>query len=257
MRVAVFIALLSGSAAAQTMLDQEQRLIEIHSLLTALPPDVPGAYAPWQVGVALEVITIPHIDGTTGGRTQITASDRTPVFPRPRVMVGLPAPADFRAWAGVAYIPPIKINEVSSHLGALEAGLAWDGGGQSPFSTGIRAFGVVAESKSPVTDPATRDTLDSVLLGGDISAAYRFELGRWQLTPFAGAGLTHVAGDFTVTSDNATVTSRSTVFGFDAGARVQYGPVAGIVEWVVYPDRLSHPIFSIAWVSKGGDRNAR
>jgi hypothetical protein len=256
MKAAVLVVLLAFGASAQTMLDQEQRLIEIHSLLTALPPDVPGAYDPWQVGVGLEIITIPHIDGTTGGREQITASARTPVFPRPRLQVGLPAPADFRAWAGFAYIPPIQINEVSSHLGALEAGFAWDGRG--PFSTGLRAFGVVAHSQSPVTDPTTRDTLDSVLLGGDISAAYRFDFGGGQLTPFAGVGLTHVAGDFHVTSDNAVVTSRSTLFGFDAGARMTFGfGVAAIVEWVVYPDRLTHPIFSVSWVSKGGDRNAR
>jgi len=34
----------AGSARAQTMLDQQQRLIEIHSLLLDLPPgDAPGA----------------------------------------------------------------------------------------------------------------------------------------------------------------------------------------------------------------------
>ena len=37
----------AGAARAQVMLDQEQRLIEIHSLLIALQPgNAPGAYAP-------------------------------------------------------------------------------------------------------------------------------------------------------------------------------------------------------------------
>ena len=39
------LALTAGAARAQTMLDQEQRLIEIHSLLIALQPgNAPGAY---------------------------------------------------------------------------------------------------------------------------------------------------------------------------------------------------------------------
>ena len=119
------LALAASAARAQTMLDQEQRLIEIHSLLIALQPgNAPGAYRSGELSLGLEIIVIPPIDGTTGGKRQITASDQTPVFPRPRLAIGLPAPEDFRAFIGLAYIPPIKINEVSSHQGALEAGLA-------------------------------------------------------------------------------------------------------------------------------------
>ena len=104
------LAVAAGSAQAQTMLDQEQRLIEIHSLLVALQPgNPPGAYRPGEVSLGLEIIVIPSIDGTTGGKRQITASDRTPAFPRPRFAIGLPAPTDFRAFVGLAYIPPIAI----------------------------------------------------------------------------------------------------------------------------------------------------
>ena len=138
------------------------------------------------------------------------------------------------------------LREVSSHLGALEAGLAWDRGG--PLTAGLRAWGVAAESKSPVTDPSTRDTLDTVDLGADLSAAYRFDLGRVALTPFAAAGLTHVSGDFHVTSDDALLTARSTAVGFDAGLRFLWKPgVAAVAEWVVFPGRLVHPVFSVAW----------
>jgi len=253
---ALFLMLVATGASAQTMIDQEKRLIDIHSLLMVLQPEAPGAYAPWQLGAGLEVITIPPIDGTTGGRRQMTASDHTPLFPRPRLALGLPAPADFRAWAGLAYIPPIALREVSAHLGALELGMAWDGGG--PVSAGVRVYGVLAEAKSPVTDPSTRDTLDTTLFGADVSGAYRFDLGRVTLTPFAGVGVTHVAGDFHVTSDDALVTSRSTVPGLDAGVRFVMLPgIAAVAEWVVFPGRLVHPVFSISWVSQGRDRNAR
>src|SRR5207237_3545729 len=102
MKAAVFTVLFAGAAGAQTMLDQEQRLIEIHSLLIELQPvGPPGALAPGETSLGVEVIGIPTINGTTGSKTQITASDRTRVFPRPRASIGLPAPDGYRAWAGL------------------------------------------------------------------------------------------------------------------------------------------------------------
>ena len=248
----VACVLLAASAArAQTMLDQEQRLIEIHSLLIALPPDnAPGVYRPWEISVGVDVIGIPPIDGTTGSKRQITASDRTPLFPRPRLSIGLPAPADFRAYVGLAYIPPFEIRQVSSHLGAIDAGLSWDPGG--PLSVGLRGYGVVARSQSPVTDPNTRDTLDTVNLGADLSAGYRFDFGAVSATPFASAGLIHVAGDFTVTSDGEVLTSRSTRPGVTGGARVFVKPgIEAVFDVVAFPGRLVHPEFRLAWVFDG------
>src|SRR5512137_1007830 len=114
----------AGPASAQTMLDQEQRLIQIHSLLLDLSPvQAPGAFVPGELSLGLELIGIPHIDGTTGGKVQITASDRTPLFPRPRIALGLPAPEGFRTFVGLSYIPPIPINGVSTNFGALEGGI--------------------------------------------------------------------------------------------------------------------------------------
>ena len=243
------LAAFAGSAQAQTMLDQEQRLIEIHSLLIALQPgNAPGAYRPGEVSLGLEIIAIPPIDGTTGGKRQITASDRTPVFPRPRFAVGLPAPKNFRAFVGLAYIPPIPIRDVSSHFGALEAGLAWDPGG--PFSAGIRGHVLAARSKSPVTDPTTRDTLDTVELGADVSAGYRLDFGPGSVTPFAGIGVTRVAGDFHVTSDGYVLTSRTTNLGLSGGVRLfGHQGIEAVAGWVVFPGRLVHPIVSLAWLS--------
>lgn len=246
MRALLAVLLLAGAARAQTMLDQEDRLIEIHSLLIALQPDAPGVLQPRQLSLGLELITIPKIDGTTGSRHQITASDRTPLFPRPRLQLGLPAFGDFRPWAGLSYIPPLQINGVSSHLGALELGLAWDRG--SPLVVALRAYGVAAESKSPVTDPATRDTLDTTLLGADVSAAYRVPLGFATLSPFAAVGVQRVAGDFTVTSDNALLTYRTTDLGVNGGVRFAWKQLAAMGELVVYPGRMTHPVFSVAWL---------
>jgi len=241
-------AAFASSARAQTMLDQEERLIEIHSLLIDLPPPgAPGAYRPGQVSLGLEVVGIPPINGQTGVKFQITASDHTPAFPRPRLAVGLPAPDGYRAFVGLAYIPPIRFREVSSHLGALEAGIAWTPEG--PLSAGLRGHVVLARSTSPVTDPNTRDTLDDFEYGADVSAGYRLDLGPLGLTPFASVGVTRVAGDFHVTSDNDTLTSRTTNVGFIGGIQLFAGRnVEAVAELAVYPGRLVHPNFRLAWV---------
>lgn len=247
-RLGILCLLLAGSARAQTMLDQEQRLIEVHSLLIALQPgNAPGALEPGAFSLGFEVITIPTIDGTTGGKRQITASDRTPVFPRPRLAIGLPAPADFRAFVGLAYIPPISINGVSSHFGGIEAGLAWAPAG--PLSVGLRGHGLLARSESPVTDPNTRDRLDTAEFGADLSAGYRFDFGIGSVTPFASAGLTRVASDFLVTSDSTTLTSRTVNPGFGGGLRLLARPgLEAVAQLIVFPGRLVHPGFGLAWV---------
>ncbi len=251
--LAAALAAAPGPAGAQTMLDQEQRLIDIHSLLVDLPPvDAPGSYAPWEASLGLELVVIPPIDGATGSRRQITASDRTPVFPRPRLAVGLPAPDGFRAFAGLSYIPPFQINGVSSHLGALEAGLAWAPG---RWRLGLRGHVLYAESKSPVTDPGTRDTLQTFEFGADLSAGYGMRLGPADLTPYAGVGLTRLAGDFTVTSDGNLLTSRTTALALHGGLRAliqrHWEVVAELAAW---PGRLIAPRFRAAYVFEwGGD----
>ena len=60
MKAAVFTVLFAGAAGAQTMLDQEQRLIEVHSLLVDMGPlNAPGAYRERDLSLGLEVIVIP------------------------------------------------------------------------------------------------------------------------------------------------------------------------------------------------------
>jgi hypothetical protein len=243
------LLLLCGAApaGAQTMLDQEQRLIELHSLLVALPAlQPPGALRVGEASVGLELVTIPTIDGTTGGKTQITASDRTRVFPRPRVAVGLPAPGALRAFAGAAYIPPVELNRVSSHLGAAEGGLAWS---HERWAVGLRAQAFYATSLSPVTDLHTRDTLRTFGFGADLSVAARLDLWPGTVTPYLGVGATRVDGRFRVTSDGEVLTSRSTEPTLDAGVRLLAAArLEAVAELVAYPGRMVHPSFRIAWV---------
>lgn len=243
------VVFFASPAAAQTTLDQEQRLIQIHSLLIALPPlTSPEGYEPWQVSLGAELIVVPTISGQIGGRVppEITASDRTPVFPRPRLAIGLPAPEDFRAYAGATYLPPFEINGASSHELGLEGAYAWVPRG--PLSVALRGFALFAESKSPVTDANTRDTLDSFDAGGDLSVGYRLELESLTLTPFAGVGLTYVAGNFRVFTDRELLTSNTVNLLVDAGVRVHLGlGVDAVGQVVAYPGVLVHPAFALAW----------
>ena len=250
---AILAALAPVAAAAQTMLDQEERLIDIHSLLLDLPPaTAPGALRPWQLDVGAEVIGIPEIDGTTGSKVQITASDRTRVFPRPRLALGLPAPEGFRAFVGGAYIPPIAIREVSTHYGALEAGFAWAPG---RFTLGLRGHGLYARSKSPVTDPDTKDELVTTEWGADLAAGYRLDFERFSLTPYAGAGVVTLDGDFTVTSDGVKLTSSYTGASLHGGLRLLWRERwQAIAEIDGYPSRLVHPSFRVSYVADLGGR---
>ncbi len=230
----------AAGARAQTMLDQEQRLIDIHSLLLDLPPlQAPGALDRLRLDVALEAVTIPVIDGTTGSKTQITASDRTRLYPRPRVALGLPAPGGFRAFAGLSYIPPLEIRQVSTNALALEGGFSWVPGA---FRLGVRAHATWASSKAPVTDPATRDVLDSQVWGADLSAGGSFAAGsRVRLEPYAGAGFVTLHGRFRVTSDGTVLTSDWTGPAWHAGLRALLGARWELVGEVSgYPDRLVH-----------------
>jgi hypothetical protein len=233
------------------MLDQEQRLIEIHSLLVALPAtEAPGALRPWQASFGLEIITIPEIDGTTGGKVQLTASDHTRAFPRPRVALGLPIGGAFTGYVGAAYIPPIQVNGVSSHLGGLEGGVAWS---QGPWAAAVRGQAVYADSKSPVTDPSTRDTLLTTVLGGDLSGAYTFDLGAVRLTPYAGVGVVWVDGHFTVESDGHTLTSQTTRPALGVGLRAfGWKDLEAVAEFIDYPDRLQHLTVKLAWAPAFG-----
>jgi opacity protein-like surface antigen len=240
------VAALARPAVAQTIVDQQDRLIDLHSLLLDLPPlQAPGSYRPWEVGLGLELIGIPTIDGSTGSKRQITASDRTSVFPRPRAALGLPAPDGWRAFAGAAYIPPISLNEVSSHYGALEAGLAWVPG---PATVGLRGRVIYAESKSPVTDPATRDTLRTFEYGADLSAARTFAVPFGTATPYAGVGVTVLDGKFTVTSDGVELRSQYTALALHAGLRFLLRERwEGVAEVDGYPGRLLHPSFRLGY----------
>jgi len=251
--LAALVLCAAASAEAQTLLSQEQRLIDVHALLLDLPPvDAPGTLRSGQLSVGVEVIGVPPIDGSTGTpgvqgfKRQITASDRTPVFPRPRLALGLPTPESFRAFVGLSYVPPIEVSSVSLHYIAGEVGFAWVPG---PLTVGVRAHALHGQSESPVTDPTTRDRLRLTEFGAEVSAGYLFDLGAFGITPYGGIGVSRTSGNFRVTSDGVTLTSDDTAAALHAGVRLLFGKRwLGVAEADAYPGRLVHPNFRVAYL---------
>lgn len=245
--VAVAAAVAPTAARAQTMLDQEDRLIDIHSLLVDLPPvQAPAALAGRTLDASLEVVTIPFIDGATGSRRQITASDLTRIFPRPRVMLGLPLPAPFRSFAGLSAIPPVPIRDVSTSDVAAEAGI---GAAPGALRFGVRGHAVYAVSRAPVTDPSTRDTLESGLWGADVSAGVHLARAALAVEPYAGAGVVALRGRFRVTSDGTVLRSAWAGAALHAGVRVVVRSRWEIVAEVDdYPGRLVHTNVRLGWL---------
>ncbi len=163
-----------------------------------------------------------------------------------RLALGLPAPDGFRAFVGGSYIPPVALNEVSTNYGALEAGFAWAPG---PFHAGIRGHALYATSRAPVTDPTTRDTLETVEYGADLSAGWAFALRWGGVEPYAGAGVVRQRGRFRVTSDGVVLRSTYAGAALHAGVRLRVGRGwEGAAELDAYPGRLVHPLFRLGYL---------
>lgn len=234
---------------AQDVGAQERRLVDIHALLLDLPAvDAPGALAPGQLDLGLEVTGIPVISGDVGAadKRELTASDHARLFPRPRLALGLPAPPGFRAFVGAAYIPPLEVNRITVNSLGAEAGIAWARG---RLRVGLRGHAVVAHALSPVSAPDVRDRLNVAEGGWDLRAGYQLRMGKLALTPYAGVGQVWSKGDFRSSVDGGTVHSRHSVAAFDAGARVLFRDHwEGAVEYSMYPGRLWNPRVRVGYV---------
>lgn len=244
-------SLLAASAArAQSLVQQEHRLMEIHSLLLDLPPvQAPGALGPGALGASLEVVTIPFINGHAGPMQEQTASDHTRLFPRPRLQLGLPGFAGARAFVGIAYIPPVRIRRVSTDYVAAEGGLSLATGA---LRLGARLHGLHADSRAPVTDPETRDRLLTWEWGADVSAGLPLARGPVEVTPYAGLGLVSLWSRFRVVVDGTVLHRSYTSAALDGGVRLLWrSRWEAVAEVVSYPGRLTHADLRLGYLFGG------
>jgi hypothetical protein len=117
------------------------------SILTGLGP--PRARETWSFEIGLELDTIPRLDEDQRrvgfGGLKVEDLNRLPVFFRPRLTIGLPA-----KWSlDLAYVPPLEVRGVKSHLLAL--GLERPVYSAGPWTLGVRFYGQIGEVESDFT----------------------------------------------------------------------------------------------------------
>jgi hypothetical protein len=153
-----FVLFSAGPAAAQSGVGVEEldwdrpeawamKYFNSVSLLTGLGP--PRAREPWSFEIGLELDSIPQLDEGQRrigfGGAKVEDLNRLPAFFRPRLTIGLPA-----KWSlDVAYVPPLEVRGVKSHLFAL--GLERPVYSAGPWTLGIRFIGQIGEVESDFT----------------------------------------------------------------------------------------------------------
>lgn len=191
----------------------------------------PAPVATGSVRIALEVEPMPtpgagieraqYCYESAGENTRLT-----PVFARPRVVVGLP----FGIVAEAGYVPPVRLDEATPDIGSLAVSRAFalpSAPGAGAFTIAVRAHGTFGEVKGPITCPssalqttdptqpcygtsASRDTYHPNMFGAEAALGFAAPGGRWAV--YGGAGITRLMPRFQVGfTDLAGITDRTRV----------------------------------------------
>jgi len=225
MRAALTLGLIAvvmpaGGLAAQSLCkppasSNEARLLAYFAapLAFAAAPEV-GILARWQLAIVGELTAVPNapasISRSTGvcGFSKSENSGLSPVFPRPRVALGVGAGFVVEA----SWLPPITVADATPHIGAVA--LSWSPVGLSLPSGAtltVRAHGTIGGVDGPVTCPRNAlqlltasepcygsepsdDTYDPDVRGLEVVVARREGTLHW----YAGLGANSVAARFRV-----------------------------------------------------------
>ena len=235
------------------MLDQEQRLIEIHSLLVALPAlQAPGALAPL-AGRGSAWRSSPSRSSTAPPAAR--PSSPPPTSPAPSrgcarrwacrwAAPGAPSP-------GWATSRPSRSTRSAPTCSAWRPAPAWSARPVRGRASACTASGPTR--RSPVTDPATRDQLVTRIGGADLSAAWRLRARPRRAhalrRPRRRPGGRHLhRHQRRPPADQHHHRPRALRGHPPAGASGQLEVVAELIAW---PGVLVHPGFSLAWVPGG------
>jgi hypothetical protein len=165
--------------------------------------------APGHVRVAFEVSYVPSPSRAmqqaeacyTIKKTENT--NLSPVFPRPRVSVGLPG----RVVLEGSYLPPITVGDAEANLGSVALSRPWrlrGGPDQSNVALTLRAHATFGRVRGSITCPegnlqqqdaaaacygasASRDTYKPNMFGAEAALSRENEGGRWGAYGSAGA----------------------------------------------------------------------
>ncbi len=227
--------LLSAPAGAQRILDVDQELdferteswamkyFASANLFTGLGP--PRQRRPGSLEVGLEALWVPTLSerertvGFNGSKTEDL--NKTSVFARPRLTVGLPAAFSLE----LSYVPPVEVFDVEPDL--LAAAIGRPLHETARWRLGARAFAQYGTLKGDFTCPAeeaaagddllrnpfrceatSRDEMTLRVAGLELSAALR-PRGAQKVEPYAAFGVTRMDLDFQVGARYAGIVDSS------------------------------------------------
>ena len=212
--------LLPSAALAQpdcfpSSTSNEARALALSSLplvfTAARAPRVRRAAGAGVVEVGLEVTYLPRLSDEIATPTTCRPgkgpenTDMLPAFPRPRLLVHLPAALTLEA----SWVPPVRVAQVRSNL--VGVALAHERPLRGTTALRVRAHATVGSVEAPITCPdealddpvsecfdgeRSNDRLRPGLAGAELALGWSLRGGRLQ--PYAGAGYTWLRPRFRV-----------------------------------------------------------
>lgn len=135
--------------------------------------------------------------------TKTEETNKLPVIPKPRLTFAFPALGPVRLYAGMAYLPPVTVDNNRVTLISGEFGAGFLLGSAEKFQLGTRFHATSAKAIADIatafrpSDPAVLDYYQANSFGLDASVGY--DLGT--VTPWASVGVTDLSTIFVVGDD--------------------------------------------------------
>jgi len=200
----------------QAQVDFLNNYFALGSQLSAIHGPIPHEAGHGAIGVDLAVLPPLSCErrlALEGTKTEDT--NQSPILPRPRATVALPAIGKLVPYIGAAWLPPVKALGMTNLLLSAEGGVGIPVG-ESGFQLGGRmhatvhkTVGDVATAFDPKDDPVD-DLFLASTFGFDLMAGY--ELGV-PITPYLSAGLTDASTLFYVGDDGVMANNLHPYFG--------------------------------------------
>ncbi len=190
---------------------------------TFSPIHAPIPHAPGHGTLGLEIGVLPPLGCDKRfvlGHTKTEDTNKSPVIPRPRGSVSLPAIGKLVPYIGGAYVPPVPINGTINVIVSVEAGFGYPIG--EHVQVGGRFHGTLHKTVGDLAtafnedEPAVDDMFIGSTLGFEALGGYQID---W-VTPYVAFGITDASTFFLVGDDTFIGNNLHPYFGpnFSVGA---------------------------------------
>jgi hypothetical protein len=261
--LAALFVIAAGDVSAQTNVtcrpdedSNEAKLLAFFATPIAFSPGgITEPLAPWRVRLAFEATYVPSPGAEMQqpeacyGVKKTENTDLSPVFPRPRVTLGLPGGFMLEA----SYLPPITVADAEPNLGSVALSFPWtlrESADGASVALLLRAHGTFGEVRGSITcpeeslqqeDPTAAcygtepswDTYEPNMFGGELVLSRKAAGERWGaygtggvtlLRPRFQVGFQYLEGIY----DDTKIEVDMTRFAIGAGAWYRIGSGAAI-----------------------------